>query len=490
MSDLQIALIILGAFIIAGVVVYNWMQERKLRREVTSDFIVPQADVLIDDFYIDADAYVDKELAHVHEKIKHADTAKFELPTKSTMVDAIEAPIDVDLIAKNASNLGEANTGEASQNVPKLAQHMLDDPNLDAPYDVIQLTVPNTAEAATTANEIIDIKIAHQQTVSNAKIVEQHQDAFMPYNPSVKAATTNNDIVEAKLYEQIQHMQVQLPDDIHTQTDLTAILYATKNISAAALNAFSSAFADSGLPTMTHGLDALEKWHLITHSARNAAGNIIESTYKQVACSIQLADRGGPIMKNLLNKFQFAVENIGLELNAHVEWQGSGDAMTRAIELDQFCIEVDQMVSVHLAQLETPIHGTKFRGLAEANGLTLHQDGKFYYDANTIHAPLFALIDANNQAFTAESLRNSVLKGVTFQLEVPKATNSEQVFNQMISIAQKMSNSLQARLIDDHQKPLGDLQIEKIRQQLKVIHATMVARGIMPGSPVSMRLFN
>jgi FtsZ-interacting cell division protein ZipA len=64
------------------------------------------------------------------------------------------------------------------------------------------------------------------------------------------------------------------------------------------------------------------------------------------------------------------------------------------------------------------------------------------------------------------------------------------VFNQMITIAQKMASSLNANLVDDNQKPLGDLQIEKIRQQLKVIHATMVARGIMPGSPSSMRLFN
>ena len=49
MSDLQLALIILGAFIIAGVVAYNWLQEKRLRQEVTSDFIVPQKDVLSDD---------------------------------------------------------------------------------------------------------------------------------------------------------------------------------------------------------------------------------------------------------------------------------------------------------------------------------------------------------------------------------------------------------------------------------------------------------
>ena len=136
----------------------------------------------------------------------------------------------------------------------------------------------------------------------------------------------------------------------------------------------------------------------------------------------------------------------------------------------------------------SPIHGTKFKGLAEACGMVLKQDGKFHLYANEI--PLYAVIDTNNIPFTAESLRNNVLKSVTFQVEIPKVNNCEQVFNQMILNAQKMASSLSGQLVDDNQKALGDLQIEKIRQQLRVIHATMVARGIMPGSQSSMRLFN
>ena len=34
MSDLQLALIILGVFIIGGMLVYNWLQEKKLRKEM------------------------------------------------------------------------------------------------------------------------------------------------------------------------------------------------------------------------------------------------------------------------------------------------------------------------------------------------------------------------------------------------------------------------------------------------------------------------
>lgn len=418
MSDLQVALIILGVFIIAGVVVYNWMQERKLRKEVTSEFIVPQKDVLSEDFYIDTDAYVEKELAEVTEKarsVKHSVPAE-PMPTLAAVDDSVfdDSPIVSHEMQEDAA------------------------PEADAPVSVF---------------------------ASAAVIQEESQS-----EPIVKATL-------------LQGIHASLPDAVHTQVDLSAILYATKNFSVKDLDALSASLAEISQPIMVYGLDNEEKWHLLSE-------NVPDVTFKQVACSLQLADRGGPVAKNLLNKFQFAVEDSGLTLNAHVEWQGNGDAMQRAIELDQFCIEVDQLISVHLVQGEMPIHGTKFKGLAEANAMRLKDDGKFYYYANGKEEPLFCLIDTNNTPFTAESLRSNVLKSVTFQLEIPKVNNCELVFNQMIAMAQKMASSLNGRLVDDNQKPLGDLQIEKIRQQLKVIHATMVARGIMPGSPSSMRLFS
>jgi len=418
MSDLQVALIILGIFIIAGVVVYNWMQERKLRKEVTSEFIVPQKDVLSEDFYIDTDAYVEKELAEVTEKarsVKHSVAAE-SMPALASVDDSVfdDSPI--------ASH-------EMQEEVA---------PEVDAPVSVFA-----------------------SATVVQEELQSEH-------------------IVKATL---LQGIHASLPDAVHTQVDLSAILYATKNFSVKDLGALRASLAEISQPITVYGLDNEEKWHLLSESAPDV-------TFKQVACSMQLADRGGPVAKSLLNKFQFAVEDSGLALNAHVEWQGNGDAMQRAIELDQFCIEVDQLISVHLVQGEMPIHGTKFKGLAEANAMRLKDDGKFYYYANGKEEPLFCLIDTNNIPFTAESLRSNVLKSVTFQIEIPKVNNCELVFNQMIAMAQKMASSLNGRLVDDNQKPLGDLQIEKIRQQLKVIHATMVARGIMPGSPSSMRLFS
>ena len=426
MSDLQLALIILGALIIGGVVAYNWLQEKKLRQQITGDFIVPQKDVLSDDFHIDADAYIiDKELAEVTEKSKY-----FEQHT---------VPGEMKITERDAETVITSQT----------------------PQD-IENHVAISAQAPTSSNYI------------ESQIFESHAQPTQ--------IEPNEAIIKAVLHEKIQAAQINLPDSTHPQIDLTAILYATKNINSNDLSDLNGTLSSIGLPLFISGLDNDDKWHTVNNQANNQASN----SFKQLACSLQLADRSGPVAKNLLNKFQYAIEDAGLTLNAHVEWQGNGDAMQRAIELDQFCIEVDQMVSAHIAQGDAPIHGTKFKGLAEANGMTLKEDGKFHYAVNDI--VLFTAIDTNNIPFTGESLRNSVLKSITLQIEIPKVNNCEQVFNQMIAIAQKMAASLNANLVDDNQKLLGDLQIEKIRQQLKVIHATMVARGVMPGSPSSMRL--
>ena len=432
MSDLQLVLIILGGFIIAGVVIYNWEQERRLRHEVASEFIVPQKDVLADDFHIDADAYmIDKELAEVTEKAKHFEhNAPTENPTITTPISAA-----------------------SSETAP---------PNFET----------QALETQQAVAELADGEHVTQKEINQEIEAELNNELQIDVQPEP--------IVQAALYEKTRQMPVNLPEITHSQVDLTAILYLTKAISSAEFSALISSIAGIKLPMTLHGLDNQDKWHLVSDGGANM--------FKQVACCLQLADRGGPVAKNILNKFQFAVEDAGLELNAHVEWQGSGDAMQRAINLDQFCIEVDQLISVHLAEFSTPIHGTKFKGLAEANGMALKEDGKFHFYAND--TVLFTATDVNNVPFSAESLRSNVLKGVTFQIEIPKVNNCEQVFNQMIMIAQKMTSSLNAKLVDDNQKQLGDLQIEKIRQQLKVIHATMVARSIMPGSSASLRLFS
>ena len=410
MSDLQIILILLGFIIIAGVVVYNWRQEKQLRDTIRNDFLYPHKDVLTDD--AETDVLVDQTL--------EAETTIADIPLADEM-PSVEA---VDIAAPETPEVAVA---------PVLAVE-----------EVEPLVVEETSEEPST------------ETV-----------AFQEEMPATETPS------------------MSLPDELNAQIDFTAVLTAANSISGQALHVMvKDILKELGATIMQHGLDKTGVWHRIDD--RSSQNDVFET----IACSLQLVDRRGPVAKPLINKFEYAVEAIGLEFDATITWQGVGDVAQRAVELDQFCIEVDQLVSVHVLQGDTPIHGTKFRGMAEANDLKLRH-GKFYcVDSENPDLDKYVLSSADEQPFSSEWLRQNVVRGIVFQVEIPKVKNVELVFNQMIIVAQKMADRLGANMVDGNKNPLGDVQINAIKQQLKVISSKMSGRGIAAGSASSMRLFN
>jgi len=410
MPDLQIILILLGFIIIAGVVVYNWRQEKQLRDTIRNDFLSPHKDVLTDD--AETDVLVDQTL--------EAETTIADIPLADEM-PSVEA---VDIAAPETPEVAVA---------PVLAVE-----------EVEPLVVEETSEEPSTETMASQEEMPATETPS-----------------------------------------MSLPDELNAQIDFTAVLTAANSISGQALHVMvKDILKELGAIVMQHGLDKTGIWHRIDDmSSQN-------DVFETIACSLQLVDRRGPVAKPLINKFEYAVEAIGLEFDATITWQGEGDVAQRAVELDQFCIEVDQLVSVHVLQGDTPIHGTKFRGMAEANDLKLRH-GKFYcVDSENPDLDKFVLSSADEQPFSSEWLRQNVVRGIVFQVEIPKVKNVELVFNQMIIVAQKMADRLGANMVDGNKNPLGDVKIDAIKQQLKVISSKMSARGIAAGSASSMRLFN
>ncbi|MFT7228588.1 MAG: FtsZ-interacting cell division protein ZipA [Methylophilaceae bacterium] len=409
MSDLQIVLIFLGFIIIAGVVVYNWRQEKQLHDTIRNDFLSPHKDVLTDD----------AEPNFLADQTPVAETTIADAP----LADKIPSVEVVDI---------------AAPEIPEVAAPVL------AVEEVESLVVEETSE-----------------------------------EPSTETMTSQEEMPATET------PSISLPDELNVQIDFIAVLTAANPINGQALHAkVEGILKELRAMVMQHGLDKTGIWHRIDdRSSQNDA-------FETIACSLQLVDRRGPVAQPLINKFEYAMEAIGLEFDATITWQGEGDVAQRTVKLDQFCIEVDQLVSVHVLQGDTPIHGTKFKGMAEANGLKLRH-GKFHcVDSENPDLDKYVLSSADEQSFSLEWLRQNVVRGVVFQVEIPKVENVELVFNQMIIVAQKMADSLGANVVDGNKNPLGDVQIDAIKQQLKVISSKMSARGIAAGSTCSMRLFN
>lgn len=443
MSDLLIILVVLGVLIVVGVVTFNWWQEKTFRSRIANDFKPSKRDVLIEDFQLNTENFAQERI-------------------KSAKQNKLEPQID---------HLTERNL--AQRNEPSFK---------DVTDDLDEVPQSNTQQLTSDSEELVKTKVATFSAQS-----EQSLSGSSQYRPSIEDELEVAEEHEEFIAKPSAYVmdQVSMPDTFHPQIDLIALLYASIPIAQAKVVGLEAQFKEFSERTFAYGLTTDNEWVAIADSKA-------DHTFTQLAYSLQLADRGGPVNRSTLNRFQHMVETIGLDLSAHVEWQGAGDPLNNAVALDQFCIEVDKTVGFHLlANNGASFHATKLRGLVEAQGLSLSEDGRFHHNQSVPpHQLEFAVKNFEGNAFTPSMLKSSVMHGVTFQLDIPTVKSSSEVFDNMTNIAKSMAKSLDASIVDDNKKLLGDIQLEKIRQQLKVINATMIAKGIIPGSPHALRLFS
>lgn len=211
--------------------------------------------------------------------------------------------------------------------------------------------------------------------------------------------------------------------------------------------------------------------------------------FVKLAACLQLADRNGPLRPDEVNDFCDMVQAVAANLYAVMDCPDKQAALAAAVELDQFCAGVDVLIGVNIISRDgAPFAGTKLRGLAESAGMRLMPDGLFHYFDDQ-GADLFALGNLDPTPFSAESMKHISTHGVTFIFDVPKATGGVQAFNQMLLAARQFTVRLSALMVDDNRKELSDAGIDRIRQQLAAIYATMEAHRIHPGSAQAGRLF-
>ena len=482
MSDLQIVLIIIGGLIIVAVLVFNWWQERRFHQQVENNFSTIKNDALLEKTTLETsdlldaeDRFDDNDFSINYDLIKETPA-----PAKDPVIevpDALEEP---------------ALYSEPSYSEPEPAKLSAFDESMS---EAITANEPQPDNAAAIFNSP-DIK-----PVNHDGIKAIFQDAFNKNLSSDNSQQNDADDVQSQTDDAKPHVPAQnLPAKLNAQVDLIAILHLVAESTVDQITStLKTDFEGYDKPVFLHIQTPDLRWLLLSEAASKP--ELAHQKISKVTCSMQLADRAGPVSRSVLNRFQLAVESLGLDIDAQVEWQSTTDAAADAVALDAFCIDVDKTMGFHLLHGENgAFTGTKLRGLAEAQGMELAADGSFkYYDeaakkqatsASVAASPSFVMFNRDHYPFSPEMLRQSVVKGITFQLDIPHVTNCTEAYNHMVQVAKQMETGLNAQLVDDNNRPLGDVQIEKIRHQLKIIQATMLTRGIVPGSDVAHRLFS
>lgn len=215
-----------------------------------------------------------------------------------------------------------------------------------------------------------------------------------------------------------------------------------------------------------------------------------QTLYSQLRIALQLADRGGAISQAKLGDFRDLLAGIALQIKADVTIPDVAETHRRAVELDTFCAEVDQMVGLNLVPPgDRQLTGVAVSQTATAFGMTLEADGAFHAldgQRNT----LFTLSNRDNKPFQFHTLETARSKGLTLLLDVPRVSQPVTQFEHMLETARAFARELQLNVVDDRGVTFENSGLEPIRTQIADVESQMVAQGIVPGSAKARRLFS
>ncbi len=410
MTSLQLGLIIGGVVLVVGVLIYNWVQERRVRRRIAAAFR------------------------------KSAGGAAPAATTRG------EARVEPTLAAAVADEGGERVAREAATGPVAVnpARAVVDDVDDDF-VPPVNFVPPTPAEMPSPAFR------------------DPRPVASEPALPALKSATGD---------------RLAQPDpDIECVITLQPVRPVTAGAVAAGLH------ARVGKPLRWFGrVGADAAWQLLKSDT--------VGEWRELAACMLLADRAGAATRPLIDRFIRLVADQASALPAAFVAPDPSTEVARAEALDQMCADLD--VQIGLTVLKTgpqTIPGTRLRGVAEAAGFRLADSGRFEWVAEDSGAVLYALQNYRTEPFTVDSLRLTSTPGAVFLLDVPRVADPVRVFDQMKLAAKRMTQTLDAVLVDDNRRPLDDAALTAIRQQVQATAAALKAIRIDPGSPRALALF-
>ncbi|MBI5898167.1 MAG: cell division protein ZipA C-terminal FtsZ-binding domain-containing protein [Rhodocyclales bacterium] len=219
----------------------------------------------------------------------------------------------------------------------------------------------------------------------------------------------------------------------------------------------------------------------------------VDSTgsHREWCAALQLVDRRGAVSDGELTRFLEGVAALAQQTGATLEAVRDAEELAaHAQALDQFCAGVDIQFVLHVVDATGgSFPGTKLRGLAEAAGMVLEDDGLFHA-RDEAGGEAFSLGNLGPENFTAESLRSLNTPGVTFSIDVPRVGDGKAAFERMLGAARQLAGALGGVLVDAQRAPLAEAMIAAIRAKIVELQQRMRDGGIDPGSRRALRLFS
>jgi len=349
----------------------------------------------------------------------------------------------------------------------------------------LQISLLGIGVAVVVAVYIYNFWLQRQYQRKYGDAFKQHEDALY-HGISAKNADTPADIAEPAKILPAEKIRVNAPDEacklLDEATDYIVEIYPISLAYAGALEPLWQRRFDFGKNVHACGQNtATDNWEKV----------IAEShvTYSAFRLGLQLANRSGAVSAARLSDFRDLTREIGADLQADMTVPDVDEAAARAVKLDAFCADVDQMIGINLLPNGgITLAASEVAQVAQSLGMNLQADGAFHLlDARGY--TLYSLCNVDATPFQHHTFNHMRVKGLTLLLDVPRVENPANRFDDIVVLARRLAQELGAAVVDDHRVILSDASLAQIRAQIAAIERRMLAGDIQPGSPRAHRLF-
>ena len=198
--------------------------------------------------------------------------------------------------------------------------------------------------------------------------------------------------------------------------------------------------------------------------------------YSELLASIQLANRSGKLGDIEASKFISAVQQVAVALDADFDPPEVPLLRRRAESLEALVAQFDVQIGLTLQPGEGVFNPTQVHKAVQAIGLEAG-GGQRWLRRGEDGQPLFSV------RLTAEFR-------LMLELDVPVVAAAAQPLRAMFAAAAELAVLLNARVVDDHGRPVAPGSIEAIEPALQALYEKMRAADIEPGSERARRLFS
>ena len=210
--------------------------------------------------------------------------------------------------------------------------------------------------------------------------------------------------------------------------------------------------------------------------------------YQAFVIGLQAISRTGLLSDGDLHYFQKQVQQFAEEMDGRVHFKPLHRFLKAAQPFDELCARVDQTIAIHLVS-STQISGDLLRHELENSGFVLQADGCFA-TRNRAGDPEYVVVTLDGTAFTEALLAQQSYKGFSMLFDITRIADGADKFNQFMALAVKLSGTLNLQLVDDHVRQLSTDWLKEVRSYVQDRQEEMLRANIEPGSPLAKRLFS